>query len=262
LRYIASYTKIKKNIQMKRILFSVCLLTALSCSVRAQGLKDLINGILGVKTTSSTGSASSASSNEIADALKEALTIGAQKGASNLSVVNGFFGNAVVKILMPPEAQKVENTLRSVGMGKQVDNAILAMNRAAEDAAKKAAPIFVNAIKQMTIQDAVGILQGGDTAATGYLRNRTSISLTTAFKPVIDASLKKVNATKYWATLTTAYNKISFLTAQKVETDLSAYVTSKALDGIFYEVAQQEKSIRKDPIAQTTALLKKVFGGN
>ncbi|MDR0793985.1 MAG: DUF4197 domain-containing protein [Chitinophagaceae bacterium] len=241
---------------MKRIVFFICLLTAFSCSVHAQGLKGLISNVTGKKNSTNS---SSSSSNEIASALKEALTIGAQKGADQLSAVDGFFGNAAVKILMPPDAQKVEKTLRSMGLGKQVDDAILSMNRAAEDAAKSAASIFIDAIKSMTIQDAIGILNGGDTAATGYLRTKTSASLTIAFKPTIDASLKKVNATKYWATVTTSYNKIPFTT--KVQTDLTVYVTGKALDGIFYEVAQQEKLIRKDPIAQTTDLLKKVFGG-
>jgi hypothetical protein len=131
------------------------------------------------------------------------------------------------------------------------------MNRAAEDAAKSAAPIFLNAIKQMSISDAWSILRGSDTAATAYLRKTTTASLTNAFKPVIDNSLEKVDATKYWNTVFTAYNKVSF---NKVNPDLSAYVTDKALYGIFYEIGQQEMQIRKDPVARTTDILKKVFG--
>ena len=131
------------------------------------------------------------------------------------------------------------------------------MNRAAEDAAKSAAPIFLNSIKQMSISDAWSILRGGDTAATAYLRKTTTASLTNAFKPVIDNSLQKVDATKYWNTVFTAYNKFSF---NKVNPDLSAYVTEKALYGIFYEIGQQEMQIRKDPVARTTDILKKVFG--
>jgi hypothetical protein len=236
---------------MKSLFTSLLFFAVLN--VQAQNIKGLLQTVTGTKTSSTDNS-----STDISGALKEALTIGAQKGTAQLSAMDGFFGNAAVKILMPPEAQKVEKTLRSIGLGKEVDKAILSMNRSAEDAAKSAAPIFVNAIKQMSIQDAVGILRGGDTAATGYLRTKTTASLAAAFKPTVDSSLKKVEATKYWTNVTTAYNKVPF--TKKVETDLTAYVTQKALEGIFYEVAQQEKQIRKDPVAQTTDLLKKVFG--
>jgi hypothetical protein len=204
------------------------------------------------------GSKDSLGSNNIASGLKEALSIGVQKGTQRLAAADGFFKDAAVKILLPPEAQKVEKTLRNVGMGKLVDSAILSMNRAAEDAAKSASPIFVNAIKEMSIQDAVGILKGTDTAATGYLRTKTTSPLTEAFRPVIETSLAKVNATKHWNSLVTAYNKIPLVS--KVNPDLSAYVTEKALSGIFYQVGQEEKLIRKDPMARTTDLLKSVFG--
>ncbi|HET9826461.1 MAG TPA: DUF4197 domain-containing protein, partial [Chitinophagaceae bacterium] len=202
------------------------------------------------------GKNGSLTNDEVVNGLKEALEVGTKKGTEKLSTVDGFFKDAVIKILMPPEAQKVEKTLRSVGMGKQVDNAILSMNRAAEDAAKSAAPIFVNAIEQMSIQDAFGILKGGDFAATNYLNQKTTASLTEAFRPVIESSLKKVNATKYWNTVFTTYNRIS---TEKVNPDLPAYVTEKALTGIFYQVGQEEQKIRKDPVARTTDLLKKVF---
>jgi len=193
---------------------------------------------------------------EVVSGLKEALEVGTQRGTDQLSAVDGFFKNAAIKILMPPEAEKVEKTLRSVGLGKEVDKAILSMNRAAEDAAKSATPIFVKAIREMTIQDAFGILKGGDFAATDYLKDKTTASLTEAFRPVIDSSLKKVDATKYWNTVFTTYNKFS---TEKVNTDLPAYVTEKALSGIFYQVGQEEQKIRKDPVARTTDLLKKVF---
>ena len=158
---------------------------------------------------------------------------------------------------MPEEAQKVEQKLRSLGMGSQVDNAILSMNRAAEDASKSAAPIFVNAIKQMSIQDAAGILKGGDFAATDYLKSKTTASLTEAFRPAIEAALTKVDATKYWNTVFSTYNKFSL---QKVNTDLVAYVTEKALAGLFHNISLEEQKIRKDPAAQVTGILKKVFG--
>jgi Protein of unknown function (DUF4197) len=200
-------------------------------------------------------------SGDIADGLKQALTIGAKKSADRLSAVDGFFKDAAVKILWPPEAQKVEKTLRNLGMGQMVDNAILSMNRAAEDASKSAAQIFIDAIKSMSIGDAVGILRGPDTAATIYLKKTTTPQLTVSFKPVIDASLKKTDATKYWKDVFDTYNKLP-TTFKKVNPDLTAYATQKAIDGIFFYVAVEEKNIRKNPAAQATDLLKKVFGGN
>ena len=188
--------------------------------------------------------------------MKEALNVGTNNASQRLINVDGFFKDAVIKILMPAEAQKAEKKLRNLGMGKLVDDAILSMNRAAEDAAKSAAPIFINAVKQMSIQDAVGILKGGDFAATDYLKGKTTISLTESFRPVIETSLKKVNATNYWNTVFSTYNKFS---ADKVNPDLSAYVTEKALAGIFYQVGMEEQKIRKDPMARTTEILKKVF---
>jgi hypothetical protein len=198
----------------------------------------------------------SLSAEDVAAGLREALTVGAQRGTRKLNAVDGFFANAALKILMPPEATKVEETLRSLGMGRQVDQAILAMNRAAEDAAGAAAPIFIDAVKGMTINDAMGILKGGDNAATQYLRSKTSAQLTEAFRPVIEQSLRKVDATRHWNTIFTNYNRVS---REKVNPDLSAYVTDKALSGIFTQLAEEERSIRKDPAARTTELLKRVF---
>lgn len=177
-----------------------------------------------------------------------------------MSAVDGFFKDAAIKILMPQEAQNVIEAVKKVpGGDKMVDDAILSMNRAAEDAAKSAAPIFVNAIKGMSISDAFGILRGGDTAATAYLRRQTTNQLTEAFRPVIEQSLAKVNATHYWNTVFSTYNRFAL---KKVNPDLAGYVTDKALYGIFYQVAEEERKIRKDPLAQTTNLLKKVFGSN
>ena len=194
---------------------------------------------------------------EAGQGIKEALSQGIAGAVLQLNKEDGFFKDAVLKIIMPAEAQKVEKTLRGIGLGKQVDDAILSMNRAAEDAAKNAAPIFLNAVKQMSINDAWGILKGGDSAATQYLRQKTTASLALAFKPVIEKSLEKTGATKYWNTVFTSYNKFSF---NKINPDLSSYVTEKAMSGIFYEVAQQEAQIRKDPLARTSDILKKVFG--
>lgn len=203
-----------------------------------------------------TSSKQGLSHDEIVQGLKEALNVGANNASQKLSAADGFFKDAAIKILMPPEAQKAEKKLRSLGMGKLVDDAILSMNRAAEDASKSAAPIFIDAIKQMSIQDAVGILRGNDFAATNYLKDKTTSPLTEAFRPVIENSLKKVNATKYWNTVFTAYNRFS---ADKINPDLAAYVTEKSLAGIFFQVGLEEQKIRKDPMARTTDILKKVF---
>ncbi len=206
------------------------------------------------------GSGNGALSNsEIIAGLKQALEIGAKNAGGELHNLNGYFGNQLIKILMPPEAKKVENTLRSLGMGAQVDKAILSMNRAAEDAAVKAIPIFVDAIKGMSIQDGMNILRGGDGAATNFLKSRTTMALTNAFRPVIENSLKKVDATKYWAQVFSVYNRLP-TTTNKINTDLTGYVTERALSGMFVTIAEEENKIRKDPAARVTDLLRKVFG--
>ena len=208
--------------------------------------------------TSSIGSVfSSMSSDDIAGGLKEALSKGVETSTNLLSAKDGYFKNAAVKILLPPEAQKIEKTLRGLGLGNEVDKAVLTMNRAAEDATKSAAPIFLNAVKRMTITDAVSILKGNDTAATTYLKANTTSALSAAFRPTVDSSLSKVDATKYWSTLTATYNQLPLV--KKVETDLTTYVTDRALQGLFYEIAMEEKKIRKNPAERTTDLLKKVF---
>lgn len=220
-------------------------------------LKKDSSGKSGVdKLFQKTSSKKGLSNEEIVQGLKEALNVGAKNASQQLSSVDGFFKDAAIKILMPPEAVKAEKKLRSIGMGKLVDDAILSMNRAAEDASKSAAPIFLNAVKQMSIQDAFGILKGGDFAATNYLKDKTSSPLTEMFRPVIENSLKKVDATKYWNTVFTTYNKFS---ADKINPDLAAYVTEKSLAGIFHQVGLEEQKIRKDPMARTTDILKKVF---
>jgi hypothetical protein len=240
---------------MKRIVLPLLLLTSVA-SFAQSGLLKKASGIL---NKASGGKGTSLTNDEIVAGLKDALSVGAQNSANKLSSVDGFFANAAIKVLMPPEAQKVEKTLRAAGMGKLVDNAILSMNRAAEDASKSAAPIFVNAIKSMSIQDALSILKGSDTAATGYLRGKTVAALTSAFRPVIDTALQKTSATSYWKTVFDAYNKLP-TTFNKINPDLAGYVTEKSLSGMFYQVAQEEQKIRKDPAARVTDILKKVFG--
>lgn len=194
---------------------------------------------------------------DIVAGLKEALEVGTSRTSNQLSTADGFFKDAAIKILMPEEAKKVESTLRSVGLGSVVDKAILTMNRGAEDAAKGASTIFINAVKQMTITDAVNILKGGDFAATNYFKAKTTAALTQSFRPVIENSLKNVEATKYWDDVFTVYNRFS---TNRIDTDLTAYVTQKAMDGIFYQLGLEEQKIRKNPVARTSEILRKVFG--
>jgi hypothetical protein len=193
---------------------------------------------------------------EVVDGLKTALRVGTDTATTKLSALDGFYKDALVKIVMPPEAQKVEKTLRDVGFGSVVDKAVLSMNRAAEDASKYVGNIFINAIKQMTIQDAFSILRGGNTAATDYLKEKTTAQLTAAFKPIISKSLDKTDATKYWSDVFSTYNRFS---NKPVNTDLTAYVTGKALDGLFYKIGLEEQQIRQNPAARVTEILKKVF---
>jgi len=195
---------------------------------------------------------------EIGNALKQALEQGTLKSATKLSAADGFFRNAAVKILLPPEAAKAEQTLRKMGLNKVCDDAILSLNRAAEDAAKQAAPIFVDAIKKMTLQDVTNILLGQQDAATQYFKRSTTTDLTGKFQPVIKVSLDKVNATKYYGTLATTYNKIPFV--KKVNPDIVNYATQKAIEGLFIEIAAQEVEIRKNlGGTRSTPLLQKVF---
>ena len=196
---------------------------------------------------------------EITQGLKEALRVGTDTTTKRLSLVNGFFGDDIIKILMPPEAQKVERTLRDVGFGKTIDKAVLSMNRAAEDASKFVGQIMWNSIQQMTIQDAIGILRGGDFAATEFLKRTTTQQLTTAFRPVIDRSLNNVDATRYWSDVFSVYNRFS---KNPVNTDLGAWVTERALSGLFYHVGLQEQQIRRDPVKRVTEILRRVFGSN
>ena len=245
-----------KPLMKKLIPFSFLLFLSFSLSAQKDSSNKLGGLFKKAGSLLSKNSSGNLSSDEIVSGLKEALSLGAQKSGDKLSATDGFFKDAAVKILMPKEIQDVEKKMRMLGLGKLVDNAELSMNRAAEDASKSAAPIFLSAIKQMSVTDALNILRGKDTAATGYLRKTTSPQLTGAFMPVIEASLKKTDAAKYWNDVFIAYNRFS---SKKVDTDINSYVTGKALDGIFYYVAQEEINIRKNPAGRVTDILKKVF---
>lgn len=196
---------------------------------------------------------------EAGEGIKEALGQGLVKAVLQLNKEDGFFKDALYKILMPPDAKKIENTLRDLGMSKMVDKAILQINRAAEDAAGYAKPIFVDAIKSMTIADAIGLVKNGDTSATHFFRVKTTDKLIAAFMPVIKSSLDKLDATKYYADVVNTYNNFP-TTFKKLNPDLPGHVTDKAVQALFDLVGKEERNIRQNIAARTTDLLKKVFG--
>jgi len=196
---------------------------------------------------------------EAGEGIRQALSQGLVNAVLKLNKEDGFFKDAFYKILIPEDARKIENTLRDIGLGSMVDKAILQINRGAEDAAGYARPIFANAIKSMTIQDAIGLVRNGDTSATHFFREKTTAQLVAAFTPVIRSSLDKVNATKYYGDMVNRYNSIPFV--KKLNPDLTGYVTMKATNALFDLVAQEERNIRNNFAARTTDLLKKVFGG-
>ncbi len=238
---------------MKKIIAVLSIAFISVQSLSAQGVKGLFDKVS--KTVSP--NAGNLSNDEIISGLKDALRVGTDSSSKRLSKLDGFFADAAIKILMPEEAKKVERTLRNLGQGNMVDKAILSMNRAAEDAANGIGTIFWDAIKSMSIKDGLQILRGGDFAATDYLRSVTTKELTEKFRPVIETSLVKVDATKHWKDVFTVYNRFS---ANQVNTDLTAYVTERALSGLFLKISLEEQKIRKDPAAQVTDILKKVFG--
>ena len=196
---------------------------------------------------------------EAAGGIREALVQGVTVAILNLNKTDGFYGNEFYKLFMPPDAQKVVNTLRDLGMGNLVDKAILQINRAAEDAVGYAKPIFADAIREMTIMDALNIVRGSKDAATNYFRQKTTDRLIAAFTPTIRTSLNKVNATKYYSDVINTYNNFP-TTFKKINPDLPSYVVGKAVDALFDQVAREEANIRENPIARTTELLRKVFG--
>jgi hypothetical protein len=244
--------EIKIHFTMKKLTILCCFLafTAVSFNVKAQLFKS-------AKTFIQQNS-KGLTEKDAADGIKEALIKGTEQGVKIVSNVNGYFGNPEIKIPFPPEAKEMESKLRAAGFGKKVDEFVLTINRAAEDAAKEAKPIFLAAITNMTITDAINIVKGENNAATKYLEKTTAPELNAKFQPPIKTSLDKVNATKYWKEIITLYNKIPFV--KKMNPNLPEYVTRKAIDGLFVMVAKEELKIRKDPVARTSELLKKVFG--
>jgi hypothetical protein len=207
-----------------------------------------IGGILG---------GGSLSTEEVALDLKQALENGTNKGAESASKVDGFFKNPKIRIPLPPEMQRVENTLRQVGLGAEVDRFVLNLNRAAEKAAIEAKPIFISAIRSLTIQDAWNILRDEQDAATQFLRRTTYNELRGKFQPIVESALNSVNVTRYYDDIARNYNRIPGVT--KINDDLNDFATSKAIDGLFVLIAEEEANIRQNPAARTTELLRRVF---
>lgn len=236
---------------MRRLIsFCTIFLLVATASADAQFLKDA-KKLLSGKTKGLT-------EKDAADGIKEALIKGTGESVKIVSVLNGYWGNPEIKIPFPPEAREMETKLRAVGFGKKVDEFNESMNRAAEKAATEAKDVFVAAIKELTVKDAINIVKGADNAATMYLQNTTSPALNSKFQPIIKTSLDNVNATKYWTDLITLYNKIPLV--RKMNPNLTEYVTARAIDGLFVMIAKEELKIRKDPVARTSELLRKVFG--
>jgi hypothetical protein len=198
------------------------------------------------------------SESRAADGLKEALRVGTDHAVLRTGKQDGYFGNQLIKILLPDSVQKVEPALRLAGFGPQIDELVLSMNRAAEQAAPKAREIFVGAITSMTIDDALKILQGGDTSATDFFKRKTSKSLYTEFRPVVDNTMSRVGTVQKYNDVVGGVQKLPFMKADTL--DVGHYVTDKALDGLFLIVAEEERNIRKNPAARVTDLLKDVFG--
>jgi hypothetical protein len=239
---------------MKTCIIAITLLIA-SLSIPGKSFSQLNK----LKSIISKGSGSGVTENEAGQGIKEALAKGVTSAVLNLNKTDGFFGSDFYKVLLPPDAQKIETTLRKAGMGGQVDKAILSINRGAEDAVAFAKPIFLDAIKEMTITDALNILRGSKDAATQFFRQKTTEKLIAAFTPSVKSSLDKVDATKHYTDIVTTYNNFP-TTFKKVNPDLPSYVVGKAVDALFDQVAKEEANIRENPMARTSEILKKVFG--
>lgn len=229
------------------------------CETMSQIASTLPQTNPGSTTSNPNSNSGTITQTEAATGIKQALNNGLQNSIKTLSASNGFYGDALVKVMMPQEAQKIEQVLRSAGMGKLVDNFVLSLNRAAESAVKEAAPVFVNSLSQMTVTDAFNILLGSQQdAATTFFKRTTSATLTQKFSPIVESALGRNKVNTYWTQLTSAYNTFS---TNKVQTDLNAYVTQKAIDGLFLKVADEELKIRQNiGGSRNSSILQSVFG--
>ncbi len=238
--------------------FAVIVMTITAST--GQNLQNIANQILSGTSNSSTSGAGSKplSNDEVVRGLKDALTVGTNNSTNIASKVDGFYKNPKLFIPFPPEARDVKEKMDALGMKPQTDKFVMTLNRAAEEAAKNAAPIFVSAVKGMSISDGFSILKGGDNAATQFLKNKTTSELKQKFTPVVKAALAKVEITKYWTPIIKKYNKLPLV--KKQNPDLTAYVTDKAITGLFMLIAEEELKIRKDPAARVSEILQRVFG--
>ncbi|NRA12469.1 MAG: DUF4197 domain-containing protein [Crocinitomicaceae bacterium] len=244
---------------MKKLIIPLALIATISI-VSCDVLEEVAGTVL------STGDGETAdlpglSEGEVISGLKEALNVGIKNSVDLTSVTDGFLGNNEIRLPFPEDAQKVKEKALKWGLDNQVEKFETTLNRAAEEACKEALPIFKDAILKMSIQDAFGILNGGDGAATNYLKGATSSALKTAFLPKVEVAIAKVKLTEYWNPIITKYNSAMTLTGgEKLNPDLNDYVTNKAITGLFIMVAKEENKIRLDPLARVTDILQKVFG--
>lgn len=242
---------------MKKLLIPITVILAVavtSCDVLESAAGDILS-------TGSGETQPKLTEQEVASGLKEALSVGITNAVDITSVTDGFLGNAEIRLPFPEDAIKVKQKALEWGLDGQVEKFETTLNRAAESASKEALPIFKNAITSMSIQDAFGILNGGEGAATNYLKNKTTNDLVTAFRPKVDAAIAEVKLTEYWDPIITKYNTaMTFTGGEKLNPDLGDYVTRKAITGLFHMVEKEENKIRKDPVARVSELLQKVFG--
>ncbi len=235
---------------MKLLIMGLALLALLGCSE-----KDLRQTLEIINASSQEAPLTQA---EVIAALKDSLSKGISRGALEASAQDGYFANPRLKIQFPPEVERVEKALRKIGLGKDVDRFVRQLNRSAEQAATKAKPIFIKAITSMTIGDAFEILNGEADAATQYLMRTTGNELRKQFQPIVSDKLGETSATRYYGDIVNTYNQLPLV--KKVDPDLEAYATDKAIAGLFLLIAREEANIRANPRARTTQLLRRVFG--
>ena len=238
-----------------KLLVCLFIISLFSCSIIEDASTTILN------PTNNSPSKIDLTNDEVISGLKEALNVGIKNAVNLSSVTDGFLKNDLIRLPFPPDAIKVREKAINFGLSKQVTTFEETLNRAAEEATKKALPIFVDAIKNMSVSDGFSILKGGDGAATKFLKSQTSNQLVEAFAPVVKEATTKVQLTAYWNPLITKYNTaMTFSGGQKLDPDLDAYITQKAIDGLFYLVETEENKIRKDPLARVSDILVKVFG--
>lgn len=238
--------------KLKFALASLIIVSAVSCEVLDEAAKVI---------TEPTTTTPALTNTEVISGLKEALNVGIQNSVSLTSITDGFLKNEAIRLPFPPDALKIKEKAIEWGMQGQVDKIETTLNRAAEEATKEALPIFKDAILNMSVQDGFAILNGGNGAATKYLKDNTRAKLTAAFSPKVKEAISKVKLTEYWDPVATKYNQaMKFSGGTQIETDLNKYVTERAIDGLFHMVEQEENKIRQDPAARVTDILVKVFG--